>query len=213
MKKLIWTGIIAAVAGAIGWYLNSCLLDQRNSVSATREEWMKIRPSTQKYFDDQGAFYDRISMFLDKVHGSRPSADSVEVDKLQLITTISNLDQECNDVRKNRYEFEHKWNHMESVFMVPQSTWEDISKQCTRWPRFAEELRSTESLRVATDVNYEAELYSNKKQIVQAKKILQKERDGERDQAERTEALLREVDGRAIAGNCWTCTKIVLRLK
>lgn len=213
IRKWIIPGLLGVIVGAIGWHLAACLLDQRSAVATARDQWSKVRASTQKYFDEQDAFYDRTLTFLANVHSGRRTVDSIEADKQQVISGIAVLIQECNEVRAARYDFGNRWNHMESMFLISSTPFPDIGGQCTHWPLFAEELRSTDSASLVADRRYEADFYSNRKQVAQSKTMLAGLREEERKQAQRVDMIVKEADGRAIAGNCWTCTKIALRLE
>ena len=212
----IW-GVIGAavllVVGAIGWHLRGCVTDQKAGVSEVGKCWLKVRTTTQKYYDEQSAFHDEADWFMDNIGKRKPTAASIEKDKRHLVSSVKTLDHDCNDVRSARYEFLRSWSNMENMFLVKHTNWGDISGLCAGWLPLAQELMAIDAKELASSDKARQDFYSTKPQIEDFSRNLQRNREAERRQASDIEGVFGNISNRSMFSNSWICMKIAFGSK
>lgn len=206
-----WWQIVVgtALVGAVGWYLATCLGEQREARRNVRQAWSAVRTTSQKYMDSRAAAYDHMSLFFLRLAREQPPAEWIEGRQRELIAMLDAAEVDCNATKLARYDFERQLRYTcrRLAVKVPELSNTTLTEQmCGAHARAAARLRLVDPVELSKTTD-RSKFEAARDTIGENLRVVTSTREAEHDHDRRVDEFLREAEGRSFWRDIWACVK------
>jgi hypothetical protein len=212
-KWKIVTGVLGLVIGTVGWYLKDCLAEQKTALRETRDAWVSVRETSQRYIDERVALNEQLALFYRRQLQDNPNVEWIDARKKELITLTEADESACNAAKNARYDFAGKLQRTCHNLAVSCPTelapMAFIEKMCGTALQAAARLRAANSVNLAkTPYQLRVGPYGQALAVIaQENQIFDATRIAERDHNQRVEEFLNPLEKHGLWSHAWSCVK------
>lgn len=213
-RALAGLGLVTLVLGIAGWYLREGLTEQKTALQETRQAWVSVRETDQKYIDDRVALNEQLRLFYQRQLRDNADAEWIEARQKELIAATERDDNACNASKDAKYSFEHKLRNLCRSFALQQCPTElapmvAIEQMCGAASQAAGRLRYVKAVNIAkSPIEIRIGPYSRALAVIaEEDRILEDTRTAEREHNQRVEEFLSPIENQSIWARVWNCIR------
>lgn len=199
-------GALSMVVLALGWYLRSCLLDQKARIAGTRQQLLSTLEATRKYEDDMSALVQKLGILTENMRKAK-GVYSLDQEARELEALVRRINDDCNRNLNEKYRFTSDWKTLGRSFSISLSTGPIRPDECDGWAKGIEKVSNLKGKWVILSrKNLEDETRS----IHELKEaVTSRKRNVEVQKAAfvAVDALLADLEGLSVSRKIWLCLK------
>lgn len=206
-------GVLAGVGSvlvlALGWHLNACVTDKRDTVRKLRQVYLSHKAADEKFDQDLITFYRNTKSFLTYLDQGAVQLDRIQQYQAQLDSLARIANDDCNVSKDAFYKLEASKTETARYYQFPNWDYElDTSHKCASISAIAGGVGMPDAQKLATDKKFRSEWVEKQRPAEKRSDdaLLTQPRNF-REYSEAMETLLQQMETRNsnLSNSCWEC--------